>query len=199
MFNVYPSFLGTGNIFLSKSNNYKVSYSSYVEDKKFLKFIDFNGESNFIDKFFNPKLNKFDNLKLIEFKFFLSEMMNTKVDRTSMANSVEVRSPFMDHLLVEYILSLNNNFYQKNKTKHILKTNLKNDFSHNFINREKKGFNIDFENIVFENINFIFDTINDSKISNYISLKNLNLLKIHKSRINSERIYKLLILSNFTK
>ena len=32
-------------------------------------------------------------------------MMMVKIDRTSMANSLEVRSPFVDHRLIEYILS----------------------------------------------------------------------------------------------
>ena len=32
-------------------------------------------------------------------------MMMLKVDRTLLANSLEVRSPFVDHRLIEYILS----------------------------------------------------------------------------------------------
>ena len=45
-----------------------------------------------------------------EYKFFLSEMMLVKIDRASMANSLEVRSPFLDHKLIEYVVStdLNN-------------------------------------------------------------------------------------------
>ena len=41
----------------------------------------------------------------MEYNLFLSEMMMLKVDRTSMANSLEVRSPFVDHKLVEYVFS----------------------------------------------------------------------------------------------
>ena len=45
---------------------------------------------------------------ILDFSFYLSEMMMVKIDRTSMANSLEVRSPFVDHRLIEYILSCDN-------------------------------------------------------------------------------------------
>ena len=32
--------------------------------------------------------------------------MMTKIDRASMANSLEIRSPFVDHKLIEYIYLL---------------------------------------------------------------------------------------------
>ena len=34
---------------------------------------------------------------IADIRFYLSELMMLKVDRTSMANSLEVRSPFVDH------------------------------------------------------------------------------------------------------
>ena len=48
--------------------------------------------------------NIYKNLLISDYKYYLPEMMY-KVDRTSMANSVEVRSPFVDHKIVEYIIS----------------------------------------------------------------------------------------------
>ena len=63
-------------------------------------------------------------------------MMLLKVDKTSMANSVEVRSPYVDHRLVEYIMSHKvdlNNFSQKK----YLKTYISQDFDSIFINRKK--------------------------------------------------------------
>ena len=48
-------------------------------------------------------------------------MMMLKVDRTSMANSVEVRSPFVDHRLIEYVLGSSNLELNSNNSKKIHK------------------------------------------------------------------------------
>src|SRR5205814_2085306 len=55
------------------------------------------------------KANVYDPLSLIQYldlKTYLVGDINTKVDRASMANSLEVREPLMDHPLVEWLATL---------------------------------------------------------------------------------------------
>ncbi len=59
------------------------------------------------------KTSQDDPLALIQYldiKTYLVGDINTKVDRASMAHSLEVREPLMDHLLVEWIASLPSSF-----------------------------------------------------------------------------------------
>ena len=132
-----------------------------------------------------------------EYKFYLFEMMTTKVDRTSMANSVEVRSPFLDHRLIEYVLKSENSYFIKKEPKKILKDYLTPDFDESFLNREKQGFVFDLEKWVFENINFVQNEIKNGKYINNLNPKILSQLTVNKSRINGLRIWKLFFLEKY--
>ena len=72
---------------------------------------------------------------------YLRDDLLVKTDRASMINSQEVRVPFLDHRLVEFVFSLPSNLRVKNfRTKHILKETMKGALPKNIINRKKKGF-----------------------------------------------------------
>ena len=82
------------------------AYASYYEDIKFLELLNISDyKSNLKSKFINIKNSIYKSLILFDYQFYLPEMMLLKIDRTYMANSVEARSPFVDHRLVEYLLS----------------------------------------------------------------------------------------------
>lgn len=69
--------------------------------------------------------------------------MLVKIDRASMANSLEGRVPFLDHTLVEFIASLPANLKLRGlTTKYILKKAMKKRLPKGIANRPKKGFGI---------------------------------------------------------
>ncbi len=188
----YPNFLGTGNNFKKYSNDLGFALSSYFSDNNFLNLLNFQYYSNFNDKFIKLIDDKYKTLLLTEYKFYLSEMMMLKIDRTSMANSLEIRSPFVDHRLVEYILTTENSYYDIKYPKSVLKNYLKKDFDSNFLNRKKMGFVFNIEDWIFNNFSNVKETILLNTAG--LDLKNLNQLTLYKSRINANRIWKLYFL-----
>lgn len=197
IYKIYPGWLGTGNEILKYSSDYLESYSSYFEDRKFLKVLGLSDKSNFKEKFLTNSNNKLKNLIIAENKFYLSEMMNLKVDRTSMMYSLEVRSPFVDHRLVEYLLSCKTKTIQYKPSKKYVKDILKKDFNNDFLDREKMGFVFDLEKLIYDNEVKIREILIMSKLKKYIPKLNINKLFLRKSRMNSQRIYKLIILARF--
>lgn len=114
-----------------------------------------------------------------------------------MANSLEVRSPFVDHKLIEFIMSNDTTYLNPRNSKEILKKYLSSDFSEEFIFRKKQGFIFDVEGWVFSNLDYITDKILNGHVVNGLNNKVINLLSINKSRINGQRIWKLFVLEHY--
>jgi asparagine synthase (glutamine-hydrolysing) len=73
----------------------------------------------------------------------LPELLLARLDKMTMAASVEAREPFMDFELAEFALQMNSSFKVKNKTeKYILKKALENILPNNIIYRPKDGFTV---------------------------------------------------------
>ena len=69
--------------------------------------------------------------------------MLTKADRMSMAHGLEVRVPFMDHRLVEFVRSLPGEYkVQGNLRKRILQEAFRNDLPSEIMERPKRGFEV---------------------------------------------------------
>lgn len=91
----------------------------------------------------NNVLHNQDDMMLYDLITYLPGDILTKVDRTSMAVSLETRIPFLDHEVVNFARSLPLEFKINDKsTKWILRKVLSKYVPQNFINRPKKGFAI---------------------------------------------------------
>jgi asparagine synthase (glutamine-hydrolysing) len=197
-YNIYPSILGTGNRLLSKSSSLETKYRSFLEDQKLIKLLNISSDNNTYADGLNYKdAYYYKNLLIADYKLFLPEMMMFKIDRTSMANSLEVRSPFVDHKLIEFVMTHDTKYLNPNKPKEILKKYLSVDFSDNFIDRDKQGFVFDVENWVFNNLDYISEKISNGHIVSTLNDNIIKLLSINKSRINGQRIWKLFVLEHY--
>ncbi len=78
-----------------------------------------------------------------ELKLRLPELQLMRVDKMTMATSVEARVPFLDHKLVEFAMSIPSSLkYRGGETKYILKRALEGVIPNRVLNREKKGFGV---------------------------------------------------------
>jgi asparagine synthase (glutamine-hydrolysing) len=77
----------------------------------------------------------------LELKLRLPELLLMRVDKITMATSVEARVPFLDHHLIEYAMSLPRSVKVKGRTgKHILKRALESILPKDVLYKPKRGF-----------------------------------------------------------
>jgi asparagine synthase (glutamine-hydrolysing) len=82
----------------------------------------------------------------LDLKTYLVGDINTKVDRASMAHSLEVREPLMDHPLVEWMASLPTSLKVRGQEgKHLLKAAMAPHLPHELMHRPKMGFSVPLE------------------------------------------------------
>ena len=196
IYNLIPYKYGTGSRFMTHYKDNDLAHESFFVDKKFINGMNLDYIHPYRDKYMDPKIDNYKRNVIADYKFYLSEMMLLKIDRTSMSNSLEVRSPFVDHRLVELSLSTDILSQFTNKPKDTLKTYLADDFDTNFLNRSKQGFAFQLEDWIFNNINFVNEICNDGIISQ-INSNIINNLATFKSRINSHRIWKIMFIERY--
>ena len=77
----------------------------------------------------------------IDLNIFQAEHFLTKLDRVSMAHSIESRTPFLDHELAQLIFSIDPKFrYEDGVTKSLLKEIMRDKLDPSILKRKKKGF-----------------------------------------------------------
>jgi asparagine synthase (glutamine-hydrolysing) len=141
-------------LFAPDSGNYLIQYyARWMEMGKFdaaeLKKLlhpdlhsGINSNSNWwFESLYDSSLPDLKAMQLMDVKHFMGEQVLAKVDRASMANSLEVRVPFLDHEICEFVFGLNTSvYYRKDETKHLLYQNIKKHFPDEILHRKKQGF-----------------------------------------------------------
>ncbi len=109
-----------------------------------------------------------DSLSRLDFKRYLVDDIMTKVDRASMAYTLEARVPLLDHRLLEFAYSLPTNLKLQNGAKSILKDILYTKVPKELIDRPKRGFSVplkhwfrkELKDVAYEKIQSLDDRFN---------------------------------------
>lgn len=162
------------NISLDDAARY-VDYNSYFnEEKKRYLFSsdmlgsigDYNSSSRIEEYFYAPaSTNHLNRLMYFDSKVYLPGDVLAKVDRMSMANSLETRAPLLDHKLIEFAQRIPPSLKLKGlETKYILKKAVEGIIPQEIIYRKKQGFDVPIKHwFNIELKDMIDDTLNDSK------------------------------------
>jgi asparagine synthase (glutamine-hydrolysing) len=104
--------------------------------------------------------------QFVELNTILPDSVLMKVDKMSMAHSLEVRPPFLDHRVVEYCYSLPTNMKLRGfTTKWLLKTAMEKRLPHGIARRKKQGFSIPMKNwIRGDLLEYTHDTVFSSRL-----------------------------------
>jgi len=148
-----------------------------------------------------------ETLQALDYKTYLPDEMLVKVDRASMLNSLEVRSPFLDHTLIEYAASLPLSMkIRNNESKYLLKKLLLRYIpDKSFVYRQKMGFSVPIDTWIRNDIAAyvestllspkakIADYLDQGYIERLISENNAGILD------HTTRLWQLIILEEWMK
>ena len=131
--------------------------------------------------------NIYEALTKADLVTYLPDDILCKVDRASMANSLEIRSPFLNHKVANFAINLPQHYkIKKNNSKIILKNILKNYLPDNLINFPKHGFTFPLNYLIKDDLyEYFYDNLSNNNISEYFDKKELlDLLKNHNAEYN---------------
>lgn len=122
----------------------------------------------------NPIISAFNNYNHVDFgskilhtdiSYYLPDNCLFKIDRMSMANSLEIRSPFLDHHLVEYVISIPfRKKFQISKRKPLLAKTANSIIPAKLFTCSKKGFSPPVKKWLYNSIpSFVTDILFDKK------------------------------------
>ena len=141
--------------------------------KKLVEF-DFTDNSNLInysDNLWQDYISREDFsitkwMTLIDLKIRLPELLLMRMDKLSMQSGVEARVPFLDHRIVEFVLSLPENIiFDLNRTKPLLKDLSKRHIPEKVLSRRKQGFRAPISNWIQKDPDYFFEKIHEFNLN----------------------------------
>jgi asparagine synthase (glutamine-hydrolysing) len=141
-------------------------------------------------------------MSYLDLKTWLADDLLVKADRMSMANSLELRVPFLDHRLVEFAAALPDRFkVHGSVTKYLLKKWAERLLPREIVYREKQGFPVPVKSWFRDELSgFARETLlaRGGICGEFLSRPQIeHLLQMHDREDRSEQIYSLLVLDSW--
>jgi asparagine synthase (glutamine-hydrolysing) len=129
-------------------------------------------------------------MSVIDYKTFLPDDVLVKVDRASMAVSLEAREPLLDHKIIEYAAKIPVNIKYKNNTgKYLLKQILYKYIPKEMIERPKSGFQVPLIEWLRGDLKELLDSyVNESSLKTSGIYNTKEILKLKQKLYNGENI-----------
>lgn len=185
----FMAYRSINTAYLNSVSDQNIASSKDVEELKYL---------------MHENKNLMERVSDFDLKTYLNWDINTKVDRATMAYSLEARAPLMDYRVVEFARSLPTEFKFKGKNqKRILKDLLYQYVPKEIFNRPKAGFTMPFEKWFREDLkDYVLTELNSDSLNEIPSINvEETILKInrHMDGISNQYplIWKLLVLKQW--
>lgn len=146
-----------------------------------------------------PYCHYLDQAMYVDMKTWLVDDILVKVDRASMAHSLEVRAPFLDHRIVEFAASLPIAYKIKGwQGKRVLKSSQENHLPNKIIYQSKKGFNSPVSHWLKNELYLMGREITlSNKLSNWFNLSTIEALWVAHQKGTCDNGYRLFNLMCF--
>ena len=102
----------------------------------------------------------------LDMRFMMADSVLMKVDRMSMASALEIRVPFLDHVLVEYLAGLPGDWkLNKLTTKHIFRAALEDLLPREIVYRGKQGYSLPVKHLLRGQLkDYMVERLHDSRL-----------------------------------
>lgn len=192
---LYRDFLNIGGYLKEIEKLFKFK----VESKELFNFAD-SFLKDYQDKTYLEKIN------LLFLKYYLEDNILFKADRAGMYNSLEIRAPFLDYRLADFINSLPLNYKLRGmETKYIFKKLMEDKLPKNIVYRKKKGFGVPLTKWLKKELkDYMLKILNKKEVDKFglINYKNVEKLiedHVKNKRDNRKILWNLIIFQNWCK
>ena len=186
----------------------QLNFLDQLSENEYISLFGYNKNEN-KNSFTSQKITFLDNINSIlykDFEFSLLGDMLVKIDRCSMANSIEIRSPFLDRELVDYIFNVPGKYkvgFFSGKL--LIKDAFESIIPKWHMKIPKKGFEVPIENWLRKDLRYLVDEATKKKVIESLPIRDPKIIRKWKEDFlngkndNSWKMWTLITYSKWAK